>query len=73
MVMQDSFPTAGQALSGWIGYQRGHGERFQLFRVLLSQALLGAIGASNIEFSWPAASVKDLPNSRLNPRSEATP
>lgn len=45
MVMQDSLPTAGQALSGWIGYQQGHYERFQLFRVrvLLSQALLGAI------------------------------
>jgi len=30
MVAQDSFPTAGQALSGWISSQQGRYERFQL-------------------------------------------
>jgi len=44
MIMRDSLPTAGQALSGWIGYQQGHYERSQLFRILLSQASLGAMG-----------------------------
>jgi hypothetical protein len=45
MVAQDSLPTTGQALSGWIGYQQGRYEGFQLFHILLSQALLGAICA----------------------------
>src|SRR5208337_3270154 len=37
MIMQDSLQTAGQALSGWIGYQQGRYERFQLVCILLSQ------------------------------------
>ena len=40
MAAQDSLPTAGQALSGWIGYQQGRYERFQLFHIPLSQAYL---------------------------------
>jgi len=42
-LMQNSLPVAGQALLGWIGYQQGRYERFQLFYFPLSQALLGAM------------------------------
>ncbi len=44
---QDSLPAAGQALPGGIGYPLGSNERFQLLhRLLLSQALPGAIRSS---------------------------
>jgi hypothetical protein len=53
---QDSFPVAGHALPGGIGYPQGSSERFQsciLHLVLLSQALPGATKMPSWQRSSP--------------------
>jgi hypothetical protein len=67
---QDSFPAAGPALPGGVGYPQGSDERFLRFSVLLSQAFLAHPLLDSTK-SRPAASgwARKLPASLHAPRA----